>query len=115
MGPRFLTAGIDLQALELSIEVNGAARQHSSTELMIFPVAQIVAYLTQRFPLAPGDWVLTGTPAGVERLSPGDTVAASLRQLGGDGGALSEAAWRVVAGPEIDLDAWRHPDPWVAS
>ncbi|KAG1655818.1 hypothetical protein FOA52_008381 [Chlamydomonas sp. UWO 241] len=111
MGSEFTLRGVDLQDLELSVEVNGKVRQRASTSLQIFPVAQVVAYLKQHFPVQPGDWVLTGTPEGVGPLVPGDRVTATLQQPGGgDGGGgrvLSTASWTAVAGPEVDADAWR--------
>jgi 2,4-diketo-3-deoxy-L-fuconate hydrolase len=53
------------QAVELELRVNGDTKQKCSTEDMIFPVAQIVSYLSQFMTLLPGDVVITGTPAGV--------------------------------------------------
>ena len=53
------------QTLDLELKVNGEVKQTSNTEDMIFPVAQIVSYLSQFMTLLPGDVVITGTPAGV--------------------------------------------------
>ena len=67
LGPWLLTADevADPQALGLRLWVNGAARQQGSTKEMIFPVAEIVRYLSQFMVLEPGDLINTGTPAGV--------------------------------------------------
>ncbi len=87
----------DPQALPLWLDVNGRRRQQSSTREMVFPVAALVAYLSQCMTLEPGDCISTGTPAGVglgcnppEYLRPGDVV-----ELGIDG--LGRQRQRVVA------------------
>jgi 2-keto-4-pentenoate hydratase/2-oxohepta-3-ene-1,7-dioic acid hydratase in catechol pathway len=51
--------------LRLRTWVNDELRQDSSTGDMIFGWAEQIAYLTQAFPLEPGDVIATGTPAGV--------------------------------------------------
>ena len=67
MGPWLVTADElpDPQAIPLQLSVNGEQKQNSSTADMIFPVAEIVAYLSQFMTLLPGDLVITGTPEGV--------------------------------------------------
>jgi 2-keto-4-pentenoate hydratase/2-oxohepta-3-ene-1,7-dioic acid hydratase in catechol pathway len=55
----------DPQSIALELAVNGEVRQRSNTADMIFPVAEIVSYLSQFMTLLPGDVVITGTPAGV--------------------------------------------------
>lgn len=53
------------QNIGLELAVNGQIRQKSNTADMIFPVAEIVSYLSQFMTLLPGDLVITGTPEGV--------------------------------------------------
>jgi 2-keto-4-pentenoate hydratase/2-oxohepta-3-ene-1,7-dioic acid hydratase in catechol pathway len=55
----------DVQALDLSVEVNGERVQSGHTGRMIFSVAQIVSYLSELMVLEPGDIIATGTPPGV--------------------------------------------------
>ena len=55
----------DPQALGLRLRVNGRTRQDGHTENMVFPVAEIVRYLSRFMVLEPGDVINTGTPAGV--------------------------------------------------
>lgn len=62
----------DLQALEFTLHVNGALRQHGKTSEMLYPVAQQISILSQTWALAPGDVIYTGTPKGVAALKPGD-------------------------------------------
>jgi len=55
----------DPQALEMSLDVNGARMQTGNTQTMIFSVAEIIAHLSNLFTLHPGDVISTGTPPGV--------------------------------------------------
>jgi 2-keto-4-pentenoate hydratase/2-oxohepta-3-ene-1,7-dioic acid hydratase in catechol pathway len=64
----------DPQALTLELRVNGAVRQHGTTDRMIFPVARLVSYLSSVFTLEPGDLVYTGTPEGVGPVHAGDRL-----------------------------------------
>ncbi|MER6977624.1 fumarylacetoacetate hydrolase family protein [Streptomyces carpinensis] len=79
----------DVQALDISTRVNGAVKQHSNTRHMIFPVAEIIAYLTRTITLKPGDIIATGTPDGIgakrtppEWLRSGDVVEVELQNVG---------------------------------
>ena len=67
IGPWLVTSDElpDPQSIALTLEVNGTVRQRSDTADMIFPVAEIVSYLSQFMTLLPGDVVITGTPEGV--------------------------------------------------
>ncbi|MFD0669406.1 fumarylacetoacetate hydrolase family protein [Ramlibacter sp. MAHUQ-53] len=67
IGPWLVTADElpDPQSIPLELKVNGEVRQQSSTADMIFPVAEIIAYLSTFMTLLPGDVVITGTPQGV--------------------------------------------------
>lgn len=62
----------------LRLEVNGQVRQQGSTADMLFGVAEIIHHLSCFWQLAAGDLILTGTPAGVGALHPGDEFHASL-------------------------------------
>ncbi|WP_405011585.1 fumarylacetoacetate hydrolase family protein [Kitasatospora sp. NBC_01539] len=79
----------DPQRLGLRLWVNGRLRQDGSTADMIFPVLEIVRYLSRFMVLEPGDVVVTGTPAGVTLghpgvafLQPGDVVELAVDRLG---------------------------------
>ena len=75
----FLKAdALDWQHSVLQLEVNGEVRQLGNTADMLFPVADLIAEISQCFTLMPGDVVLTGTPAGVGPLLVGDQLKASL-------------------------------------
>jgi 2-keto-4-pentenoate hydratase/2-oxohepta-3-ene-1,7-dioic acid hydratase in catechol pathway len=75
--------------IEISLTVNGEARQRSTTADLVFAVPQLVARLSQLMTLVPGDIVATGTPAGVGSLHrprvwlrPGDEIVISSPTLG---------------------------------
>nr|WP_196790218.1 fumarylacetoacetate hydrolase family protein [Streptomyces caniscabiei] len=91
MGPWLVTADEvgDPQDLGLRLSVDGVKRQDGHTRDMIFPVHEIVAYLSRYMVLEPGDVINTGTPAGVALglpgtpyLRPGDSVELEIDGLG---------------------------------
>ncbi|GLZ32827.1 2-hydroxyhepta-2,4-diene-1,7-dioate isomerase [Lentzea sp. NBRC 105346] len=89
----------DPQNLELRLWVNGELKQNSSTKNMIFPVVEIVRYLSQFTVLRPGDMINTGTPAGVALGQPepkpylkaGDVVELEIEGLGKQRQTLGQA------------------------
>ncbi|KOX31790.1 2-hydroxyhepta-2,4-diene-1,7-dioate isomerase [Saccharothrix sp. NRRL B-16348] len=89
----------DPQALGMRLWVNGVPRQDSSTKNMIFPVAELVRYLSWFLVLRPGDVINTGTPAGVALGQPepkpylraGDVVELEIDGLGKQRQTLGQA------------------------
>jgi acylpyruvate hydrolase len=77
----------DLAGLELRTRVNGEVLQQGTTANLIFPPADLVAWLSRTITLLPGDLIATGTPAGVGAaqgrfLRGGDTVEVEIDGLG---------------------------------
>jgi 2-keto-4-pentenoate hydratase/2-oxohepta-3-ene-1,7-dioic acid hydratase in catechol pathway len=70
------------QDLMIDMKVNGQQRHHDSTKLMIWDIPTMVADASQYFTLEPGDIFLTGTPAGVGTLVPGDTLEMEIEKVG---------------------------------
>lgn len=70
--------GMEWAQARLEMRRNGELQQQGCSEDMITPVAQLLSYISQTFTLIPGDVVLTGTPAGVGPLEPGDKLEAKL-------------------------------------
>ena len=66
----------------LETRVNGELRQHGSTLDLIFSIPALLAYISAAISLEPGDLILTGTPAGVGPLQPGDRVDVAIAGLG---------------------------------
>lgn len=64
------------------LAVNGAEKQNGDLADMIWPVADVIAYLSRFVTLAPGDLIMTGTPAGVGPLLPGDVITGGIDGLG---------------------------------
>ena len=79
----------DPQALRIRTYLNGERMQDGSTDLMIFPVADLVARVSALMTLYPGDVIATGTPSGVgyKRTPPvflkaGDLIEVEIEGIG---------------------------------
>jgi acylpyruvate hydrolase len=53
------------KGLKIQTRLNGQVMQSDNTDNMMFPVAEMIAYITQGMTLEPGDIIVTGTPSGV--------------------------------------------------
>jgi 5-carboxymethyl-2-hydroxymuconate isomerase len=91
LGPVVVTADEipDPQALRLTTRVNGELVQDATTDLMVFGVAELIAFCSHSFTLEPGDVLLTGTPWGCgefmepkRALAPGDVVECEVEGIG---------------------------------
>ena len=71
----------DLSSLYMELSINGTVRQSSSSAEMLMDIISLLVYASSHFTLAPGDILLTGTPAGVGVLKPGDILNAQLADL----------------------------------
>ncbi len=83
---------IDRRGVTVQSFVNGQPRQNGHTRDLIFGIPELIAYVSDIWTLLPGDLILTGTPAGVGPIVPGDTVDI---QIGGIGRLVNP----VVARP----------------
>jgi len=81
IGPE-IVAGMDPSPAAIATRVNGAVRQSARVADMVFSPAFLVAYISRMMTLLPGDLILTGTPAGVGPLSPGDVVEVEIEGVG---------------------------------
>jgi len=68
----------DIQDVAIRLTVNDMVRQDGNSRFMLNKVYPLVAYMSHYFTLQPGDVVLTGTPAGVGAVSPGDHLVVEL-------------------------------------
>ncbi|MBO1334289.1 fumarylacetoacetate hydrolase family protein [Streptomyces sp. VRA16 Mangrove soil] len=101
LGPWLVTADevADPQNLALKLWVNGELKQDGTTAEQIFPVAEVVRYVSQFMTLYPGDIINTGTPAGVAMGHPepkpylraGDVVELEIEGLGRQRQELKDA------------------------
>ncbi|MEU4687775.1 fumarylacetoacetate hydrolase family protein [Actinoplanes sp. NPDC023714] len=86
IGPWIVT-GLDVSDVEVRCEVgrdpeNLEVRQIGRTKDMVFDVPSLISYVSHVMTLLPGDIILTGTPAGVSQIVPGDTVSVSIQGIG---------------------------------
>jgi 2-keto-4-pentenoate hydratase/2-oxohepta-3-ene-1,7-dioic acid hydratase in catechol pathway len=81
VGPA-IVAGVDPSDLAIETRVNGDIRQSARTSQVVFPPDFLVAYVSRMMTLWPGDLILTGTPAGIGPLAPGDVVEVEIEAVG---------------------------------
>jgi 2-keto-4-pentenoate hydratase/2-oxohepta-3-ene-1,7-dioic acid hydratase in catechol pathway len=84
LGPWMVTAD-EIQnpgTLGVSLSVNGAIRQQSSTADLILGVPELLEYASSFYTLYPGDVIFTGTPEGVGPIQPGDVITACIEKIG---------------------------------
>lgn len=62
--------------------VNGDLRQDGDLSQMIWSVPECISFISRSMRVAPGDLILTGTPAGVGKLVPGDEIKVAVEGLG---------------------------------
>ena len=66
----------------IELKVNGDVRQEGDLNQMIWKVREMISHLSEYFELAPGDVILSGTPAGVGPVVKGDRMEASIEGMG---------------------------------
>jgi 2-keto-4-pentenoate hydratase/2-oxohepta-3-ene-1,7-dioic acid hydratase in catechol pathway len=81
LGP-WIETDLDPSDLAVTSYVGAHLRQSGNTKDLIFNVAQIVNFVSSCMTLLPGDVILTGTPAGVGPLVPGDQVDIEIEGIG---------------------------------
>jgi len=72
----------DIQNLDIELSVNGNIRQKGNTSMMIFPVDELIAYVSKFMTIEEGDIMATGTPEGIGPLVKGDVVVAEIKGVG---------------------------------
>jgi 2-keto-4-pentenoate hydratase/2-oxohepta-3-ene-1,7-dioic acid hydratase in catechol pathway len=70
------------QDLRIQCRLNGKTVQDANTAQMIFPVAEVISFISKNFTLMPGDVIATGTPSGVGPIHHGDTVEIEIGKIG---------------------------------
>ncbi|MEV6905805.1 fumarylacetoacetate hydrolase family protein [Amycolatopsis sp. NPDC051071] len=81
LGP-WITTDLENGDLKVTTRLHERTVQRSTTGEMIFSVPRILAWVTRWFTLRPGDVVLTGSPAGVGPMKPGDEVTVAIEGIG---------------------------------
>lgn len=75
-------AGVIIDQGEIALEVNGATKQKSDVDKLIWNVREIIADLSLFYHLQPGDLIYTGTPEGVGAVVPGDKITGHVAGVG---------------------------------
>ena len=78
------------KGLKIETRLNGKVMQSANTDLLMFPVAESLVYLTEGMTLEPGDILFTGTPSGVGHarkpepvwMKAGDTCEVEIERIG---------------------------------
>jgi 2-keto-4-pentenoate hydratase/2-oxohepta-3-ene-1,7-dioic acid hydratase in catechol pathway len=81
LGP-WIETDLDSSDLAVRTLVNDEQRQSSRTSMLVTSVARLLAFISGVMTLLPGDVILTGTPAGIGALSPGDRVEVEIEGIG---------------------------------
>jgi 2-keto-4-pentenoate hydratase/2-oxohepta-3-ene-1,7-dioic acid hydratase in catechol pathway len=68
--------------LALETRLNGVVKQQTRTSQLIFPVYELVSFISHVMTLLPGDVIATGTPGGIGPMQPGDTVEVNIEGIG---------------------------------
>ncbi len=71
----YLTSGA------ITLTVNGESRQSADIADLIWPVEDVIVFLSTLYRLEPGDLIYTGTPAGVGAVVPGDRMVVAITGL----------------------------------
>ncbi len=66
----------------IKLSVNGETKQDADLAELIWSVPEVISILSHSIELKPGDLIMTGTPAGVGPLVPGDLCVVSIEGLG---------------------------------
>jgi len=82
VGPWIETGPMDAENAAIRLTQNGELRQSSSTADMIFPIRDLVAFISGIMTLEPGDLIITGTPEGVGPMAAGDVVEVQIEGIG---------------------------------
>ncbi len=82
MGP-WIETGLDPDDLLIESYLNGERRQSSRTSQCIFSVRSLISFISEIMTLEPGDLIITGTPAGIGPMMPGDEIEIRIEGIGG--------------------------------
>jgi 2-keto-4-pentenoate hydratase/2-oxohepta-3-ene-1,7-dioic acid hydratase in catechol pathway len=81
LGP-WIETDVDPSDLRISGKLNGETKQDSRTSDLVFNVDFLISHLTKYFTMDPGDVLITGTPAGIGPMNPGDEYEVTIEGIG---------------------------------
>ncbi|MBI2852535.1 MAG: fumarylacetoacetate hydrolase family protein [Chloroflexi bacterium] len=73
---------LDPRNVMLETYLNGELKQRGSTTDLVFPVPELVSFISHVMTLLPGDVIATGTPSGIGPMKPGDTIEIRIEPIG---------------------------------
>jgi 2-keto-4-pentenoate hydratase/2-oxohepta-3-ene-1,7-dioic acid hydratase in catechol pathway len=84
LGPWLITPDEmpDPDNVSFTLKVNGAVKQQSNTNMLIYKVRRLIAWASRWYTLYPGDVLMTGTPEGVGPVGPGDVMDCEMQYIG---------------------------------
>ena len=105
LGPWLVTADeiSNPGALDLQITVNGEVRQQSNTRHLILGVAELIEMASSMYTLHPGDLIFTGTPEGVSPIRAGDSIVATIANIGSM--AVAVRAEEAISAPAMSASS----------
>lgn len=71
----------NLEDLNFRLEKNNEVAQTGNTAFMLWKIDELIEYISKYFTLKIGDVIFTGTPAGVSRVNPNDTLKGYIEDL----------------------------------
>ncbi len=81
VGP-WIETSLSPDDLQIEAYLNNERKQFSRTSQFVFPVNELVSFISQVMTLEPGDLIITGTPAGIGPMHPGDTIEVRIEGIG---------------------------------
>ncbi len=81
LGP-WIETELELESVEIKLFLNGELKQLSTSSQMIFSPFYLLSFISHIMTLYPGDVIMTGTPAGVGPMKPGDKVEVVIDGIG---------------------------------
>ena len=81
IGP-WVAVGLTAEGLAVECRVNGERRQQGNTKDLLFPVPELVRFISSIMTLEPGDVIASGTPAGVAPVEIGDRIEVEVEGIG---------------------------------
>jgi len=81
LGP-WIETDVEPGDLRISGKLNGEMRQDSRTSDLVFDVDHLISHITKYFTMEPGDVLITGTPAGIGPMNPGDVYEVTIEGIG---------------------------------
>ena len=81
LGP-VIETDLDPNNVDVIARLNGELRQKANTSDLLFSVARLVSYISEAMVLLPGDVIMTGTPAGIGPMAPGDVIEIEVSGVG---------------------------------